>query len=253
MTSALPNRRNICQTRCKFSVDEEAAMAETLLYAIIPVAALIAAGAIAVRHQAGPQLLSLFQHFAAGVVIAAVALELVPNLLETASWLGMTLGYLTGLAAMLLVKRYAEAAGQVVPMAVDLFIDGLLLAIGFAAGARGGILLLVGLTLETVSLGLSSVPSMAKSGASRARIFVTLSGLGLAILVGAGVGAALPMGSGFVLAAILGFGVSALLYLVVEELLTEAHETEDTPLTTAAFFIGFFLPLLLSHAELGLT
>ena len=38
----------------------------------------------------------------------------------------------------------------------------------------------------------------------------------------------------------------ALLYLVTEELLTEAHETEDTPLLTATFFAGFLLILVLS-------
>jgi zinc transporter, ZIP family len=45
--------------------------------------------------------------------------------------------------------------------------------------------------------------------------------------------------------AILAFGASALLFLVTEELLTEAHETEDTPLVTRMFFLGFFIPLLL--------
>ena len=215
-------------------------MVETLLYAIIPVAALIGAGLVAVDRQAGPQLLSLFQHFAAGVVVAAVALELLPNVLKTDSFWGMTLGYMIGVAAMLLVKRYAEAAGQVTPIAVDLFIDGLLLAIGFAAGARGGLLLLIGLTLEAVSLGLSITPPMARAGATRTRILLLLCGLGVAIVAGAGFGAVLPKDSGFMLAAILGFGISAMLYLVVEELLSEAHKIEEKPVTTAFFFIGFF-------------
>ena len=35
------------------------------------------------------------------------------------------------------------------------------------------------------------------------------------------------------------FGVAALLYLVTEELLTEAHEVDETPLLTAMFFVGF--------------
>jgi ZIP family zinc transporter len=47
---------------------------------------------------------------------------------------------------------------------------------------------------------------------------------------------------------VLGFATAALLYLVTEELLVEAHETTETPLLTAAFFIGFiaFLTLELS-------
>ena len=46
----------------------------------------------------------------------------------------------------------------------------------------------------------------------------------------------------------LAFGVAALLYLVTEELLVEAHETEDTPLATATFFAGFLALLLLEMA-----
>jgi ZIP family zinc transporter len=56
------------------------------------------------------------------------------------------------------------------------------------------------------------------------------------------IGAAPPL-----MAAILGFGVSALLYLVTEELLLEAHDTPDTPLITATFFLGFLIPIVLAH------
>lgn len=49
------------------------------------------------------------------------------------------------------------------------------------------------------------------------------------------------------LAAILGFGASALLYLVTEDLLLEAHATSDTLVVTATFFLGFLIPLLLAH------
>ncbi|WP_049758920.1 hypothetical protein [Renibacterium salmoninarum] len=42
-----------------------------------------------------------------------------------------------------------------------------------------------------------------------------------------------------VLAAVLAFGAAALLYLVVEELLVEAHEHKETTVLTALFFVGF--------------
>jgi ZIP family zinc transporter len=50
-----------------------------------------------------------------------------------------------------------------------------------------------------------------------------------------------------VFAAILCFGVSALLYLVTEDLLLAAHATSDTPVVTATFFLGFLIPVLLAH------
>ena len=112
--------------------------------------------------------ISKFQHFAAGVVIASVALELLPVLLKAGSATGMSLGYIVGVTIMLAIDRYADRAGTNLPIAIDLFIDGLLLMIGFAAGEKGGLLLLLGLTLETSALGMVIGPSLAE-GSKRKR------------------------------------------------------------------------------------
>ena len=45
---------------------------------------------------------------------------------------------------------------------------------------------------------------------------------------------------------VLSFGLAALLFLVTEELLTEAHEQEETLLQTSAFFGGFLLFLIIA-------
>ncbi|HMT14344.1 MAG TPA: hypothetical protein PKE19_06295, partial [Aestuariivirga sp.] len=45
----------------------------------------------------------------------------------------------------------------------------------------------------------------------------------------------------------LSFGLMALLYLVTEELLVEAHEKPDSPLISALFFVGFLGLLLLEE------
>jgi ZIP family zinc transporter len=44
---------------------------------------------------------------------------------------------------------------------------------------------------------------------------------------------------------VLAFGAAALMFLVTEELLTEAHEEKETPLLTATFFAGFLAFLIL--------
>ncbi len=45
---------------------------------------------------------------------------------------------------------------------------------------------------------------------------------------------------GQVLITMIAFGTAALLFLVTEELLTEAHEVKESPLMTSAFFYRFF-------------
>ena len=51
--------------------------------------------------------------------------------------------------------------------------------------------------------------------------------------------------SPFPFAVLLGVGIVAMLYLVTEELLVEAHEVEETHWSVAAFFLGFLLFLVI--------
>lgn len=122
-------------------------LVRVLAYALIPGLAILAGGAVAVVRAPGTRVISAFQHFAAGMVFAAVAVELLPQLHTLDSPIAMISGFIVGVAAMLGGKALFESAGIVVPMVVDVFIDGLLVAIGFAAGVMGGWILLIGLTL----------------------------------------------------------------------------------------------------------
>ena len=49
-------------------------------------------------------------------------------------------------------------------------------------------------------------------------------------------------------AAFFAFSLVALLYLVTEELLVEAHEAPEKPWTAALFFVGFLGMLLVEQA-----
>ena len=133
-----------------------------LIYAFVPVVALIFAAMIAVFVVPRDSVVSLFQHFAAGVVFAVVAVELLPVLKKAGDPFIMTVGFILGVITMLLIGKFAEKMGMVIPIAVDLFVDGMLVAIGFAAGSKGGFILLTGLSMEAVSLGLSEAPSPVK-------------------------------------------------------------------------------------------
>jgi ZIP family zinc transporter len=83
-------------------------------------------------------------------------------------------------------------------------------------------------------------------GHSKGRAVAIVAGTSLMLLVGAGIGTTVLRGaSGNLLEIVLSFGLAALLFLVTEELLTEAHEETETPLLTLAFFVGFLLFLLL--------
>ncbi|WP_415784173.1 hypothetical protein [Deinococcus saxicola] len=106
------------------------------------------------------------------------------------------------------------------------------LAAGHAAGG--------GADPGAVVSGLSVAATLGQRGASRGRSILTVSSLSLLMIAGATLGGTLLQGlSGLALAIVLSFGAAALLYLVTEELLVEAHEVKETPWINSAFFLGF--------------
>jgi ZIP family zinc transporter len=195
-------------------------------------------------------MISAVQHFAAGVVFAAAAGEILPSLKHAGAAVPVLVGGSLGVGVMLAVKQVSErasgASSMVAVIGVDLLIDGLVLAIAFAAGARQGFLLTVALTLEVLFLGLTVANALGE-GTRLRRVGITIA-VGALLPLGALVGAPIAMLPAAVLTGFYAFGLVALLYLVTEELLTEAHEQPETPWITATFFAGFLLLLMLEEA-----
>ena len=226
-------------------------------HAAFPAAAVVVGGIAASIRAPGPTTQSAVQHFAAGVVFAALATELLPDVMHRRMPLVTIVGFALGVIVMLGLKALTERpqqegsaqgrrpTGLLIALGVDIALDGLLIGVGFAAGEKQGLLLTIALTLEVLFLGVSAATALSGAGASRATIASTTAGLGALLLVGAGAGAAVLSGmSGAVLDGVLSFGVAALLYLVTEELLVEAHEAPETPFLSATFFVGFLVLLV---------
>lgn len=231
-------------------------LSRLLLFTAIPVAATMLGGVVAAVRPPGARLRSILQHVAAGVVFAAAAGELLPDIVKRHEPWETTLGFGLGIALMLGIRALGERlggegpnatpVGLLVTLGIDVLIDGLLIGVGFAAGAEAGILLSIALTLEMLFLGLSAAAALSGTGAARTKILGWTAGLALILAVGATTGVLALTGlSSERLEVVLSFGLAALLYLVTEELLVEAHEVPETPFTTAAFFLGFLALMLI--------
>ena len=155
---------------------------------------------------------------------------------------------------MLLVKaletRFKGPAGLLTAVGVDVLIDGIVLGIGFAAGAKVGVLLTIALTLEILFLGLTVAQELSETTQSRIRVVCVTAALVLLLPIGAVLATPVAILPGRVVTGFFAFGLIALLYLVTEELLVEAHETPDRPWITAMFFAGF-LALLVVEELIG--
>lgn len=226
-----------------------------------PVVAAAAGAGVASWRRPGPRLTSGIQHFAAGVVLAALVGEVLPDLRSEGQWAWASAGFAAGVALVLTLAaqgRRVDAGarerggrrlpiGLLVAVGIDLLLDGLLVGLGVRLGTTQAVVLTVALTLEISFLMLSLAGELRDNGFSAAAATGLCTGLGAVTAVGA-IGGALvfggvgPAGLAFVLA----FGAAALLYLSVEELLAEAHEAPESTALTAMFFVGFLVVYALS-------
>lgn len=229
-----------------------------LAYTLIPVVATIAGGVVAAFRAPGEKIRISVQHFAAGIVFAAVAAELLPELVTNLRVIPLLAGFSAGVALMLAARWFMGrleknresgekgSGGLLIASGVDVFIDGLLVGISFEIGLREGIIITLALTIELLFLAISVASSLVKYNAGKTKIIASTTLLALLVLVGATLGGTVLQGmSGGGLDFMIAFATAALLYLVTEELLVEAHEGPDTAFTTAMFFVGFLSILIL--------
>lgn len=220
---------------------------------LIPAIVASLGGILAVYWNPSHQARSLIQHFAAGVVLAALAVEVLPEIgrehapawiLIVSFTIGGILMYIMKLWSMRLEEKTEHLGdnafnyGLIAATFIDVAVDGFIIGAGFAAGGNTGLILALGLSVELLFLGLSLVSNTIKGwrvvfmSATLAGVVLGCSVLGNYLLSGA---------SASLISAILAFGVAALLYLVTDELLVEAHTIEEKPSSTLWLFAGFLI------------
>lgn len=223
--------------------------------------ALILGAALAGFRTPSPALRSIIGHLASGVVFGVVAAELIPEILETGQPLALSLGFILGASLMMSVEGISERVfksrgntGFLLATGLDVTVDGVLIGFAFAIGTSVGGLLVLAFTLELLALGLAVGGRSGKLNreASIGSVLRTACGLALPVIPAAAAGCLLlASASEGLRQGLMGFAVAVMLYLVTEELLKEAHETEERPLATAAFFGGFLVLVLLELAILN--
>ena len=231
------------------------ALLDSWPYLVIPMAVTILGGAIAAFATISAQIRGLVQHFTAGLVVAALAGEAIPDVIERHQQVPTVIGFVLGVALMIGLARMMGEKGDfdkgaspwrlVVPLGVDALIDGLVIGIGLTAGVAVGTLIAVALSFEMFFLGLTTAATLRKDGRSPRWVVAITTGAALLIGVGATLGLTVLSGLGSgVITGLLAFGCAALLYLVIEELLVDAHEVPEGPLATPMFFAGFLLLMI---------
>ncbi len=228
------------------------------------------------------RVLDIMLGFAAGVMIAASFWSLLAPAIEMAEvfgmipWVPAVIGFLAGGAFLVAVDRVlphlhlglprSEAEGLktswhrsvllVLAITLHNFPEGLAVGVAFGAAAAGApgatiggaMALAIGIGLQNFPEGAAVSVPLRREGMSRTRAFFYGQSSAMVEPVGGVLGAALVYYMQPVLPYALSFAAGAMIYVVVEELIPEAHMGKNGDLATMGAMIGFAVMMLLDVA-----
>ena len=227
-------------------------MNATYYWLAMPAAVMLFGGILTFFWHPSRTLIGLVQHLAAGIILAALMIEVFPEMRRTnISQTTLIFSFVVGVLFMYFVKllgEYLERGndaknaqkkfnyGLIITVFIDAALDGVTIGAGFAAGQKVGLALALGLSVEMLFLAMSLISDTIKG----IRILLLSACFSLTLLVCAGVGYYfLSTSSGSAIAIALAFSAAALIYLVTDELLIEAHEQEEKSYSMLVLFFGF--------------
>lgn len=237
-------------------------MGEVLALALLPVVGNLAGGVLAELAPTTDRWLNRALHAAAGVVIAVVAVEILPDALSVVPAPGIAAAFTAGgllyLGVEAVVDRLA-ARGTArmwmiyVAVATDLFGDGLMIGAGSAVAVGLGLTLAVGQVMADVPEGFASILTFkANEIRRRRRIALTVSFAVPALVGAAGSYLLLRQASDVAQQAALVGTAGLFTVAMFEDMIREAHETEeDSRVSTLSFIAGFAAFTLISSGLSG--
>ncbi len=225
--------------------------------ALLPALGNFAGGVVAELLPVSARNLNRALHAATGVVLAIVAVELIPRAIDAMSgWLvgvAFGIGGLCYVAMQQLVKRLEkrtrEAADRAsmwmvyLAVGIDLFSDGLMIGAGTAVASGLGLLLALGQVLADLPEGFATMANLRDKGVPRRRRLALAAAFALPAVGAAAFAYFVLRDQGPALQMVaLTFTAGLLTVAAVEDMLTEAHDSaEDRSLSLLALIAGFVL------------
>ena len=220
---------------------------------------MVLGGLLGSRFRPGKRLRGAVAHLVGGLVLGIAAADLMPAASSNGHPFALVIGFCFGFSSLLVINAVLQDPPDgsesdrprpmlllMLPFLVDSLIDGLVVGISNEAAQQGWVIpLAVGLEMGLAALGLGTLLGR---GSGRWRSSLAGGLMALNYLIGLTISVVLTNGlQGPALTAMLAFGTAALIYLVVEEVMKEAHSRgeDDSGVVNVAFFIGLLLIWLL--------
>ena len=242
-------------------------MGEALFWGLVASSSLLIGGVLALRLQIGTRALGLIMAFGAGVLISAVAFELVEQAFETSSGegrvaLGLFLGAGVFFAGDAVIDRLGgsdrkrstrnDGAGAPLAIVLGIVLDGvpesLVLGLTIVSGGSVSAAFLVAVFLSNLPEAIAATSGLQRSGWSRSRIL----GLWTLVMVVSGLAAvigyvALDSATPETIALVLAFAGGAILTMLADTMMPEAFEFGGSLVgifTTFGFALAFTISMM---------
>jgi ZIP family zinc transporter len=242
-------------------------MFEALLWGVLASSSLLIGGLLALRVRIRTELLGLIMAFGAGVLISAVAYELVQEAFETSAGsggvaLGLALGSLTFFVGDLAIDRMGgggrkrsdggQAGGAALAIVLGIVLDGIpesiVLGLTLLTGDGVSAAMLAAVFLSNLPESVAATVGLRSGGWSAGRVMglwaLVTAASGIAALVGY---ALLDGASGRTVAFVLAFAGGAILTMLADTMMPEAFEHGGRYVglaTTAGFGLAFAITSL---------
>jgi ZIP family zinc transporter len=243
-------------------------MAEAFFWGLLAASSLMVGGVLALEIDIHERVLGLIMAFGAGVLISAVAFELVEQAFETSHGglevaVGLLAGAFTFYAGDLLIDRMggsdrkrmagAQAPGSALAIVLGIVLDGIpesiVLGLSILTGGSVSVAFLAAVFLSNLPEAIAATAGLAAGGWARARIL----GLWALVVLVSAVAALLGYGlfdsaSPRLLAFVLAFAGGAVLTMLADTMIPEAYE-HGGKLVGVVTTIGFGAAFALSALE----
>lgn len=229
--------------------------------AALPAAANFVGGLVSEVVDVSQNALSVALHLAAGIVFAVVGIELMPEALTgSPAWISIT-AFAAGGAGFIVLEhglghikaRLGAKGARTGPLAIfsgvslDLFSDGVMIGTGTVLNPTLGLLLALGQVPADLPGGFAAVATLRRAGIGRAQRLALAASFVIPTLLGAALGyLALRDAPQLITVSILAFTGGVLISVVVEEMLSEAHEGQTSRWDPLYLTAGFALFALIS-------
>ncbi|WP_244279555.1 hypothetical protein [Synechococcus sp. UW179A] len=226
---------------------------------ILPAISMALGGLLGSRIRPGKRFRGIIAHLVGGLVLGIAAADLMPAASDSGHPLALAIGFCLGFSLLLVINavladpddraEYGRPRPMLLlmlPFLVDSLIDGLVVGISSSAAEQQWVIpVAVALEMGLATLGLGTLLGR---GAGRWRSGVSGVLMALTYVIGLSISLVITNGlQGPALTGTLAFGTAALIYLVVEEVMKEAHARgeDDSGPVNVAFFIGLLCIWLL--------